>query len=890
VWAGVVLDVERRERAEAGPERTDVEGIVILDKVKPRFPKELFDWYEENGFEHFLKLTGKYPANKGRRRTLSSLGTIQVYTSGGFNVGVLIPQSCLVLDVDQRNGGAESLVRLLADAFGPGSYGVSDLVDSTFSVRTGGGGLHLYFKHDPGRRPRNNLQGYPGVDLQTHPKASYVVAPYSVHPDTGRAYEPLPDPLGAFRPLARLPEPLEALILMPSSDVVKLTAERAEDARHPLWGLIESDELAALLEALNPVDFCQYDDWISLLSAAHHATGGSVEASQVFAEWSARDPDFIDKAHKAVDKQWGTFHERRSGGNPLATVDTILAHVRQAERSYSELLGEPLGGASPALAAVQAVERKKVAAELEVMAEEAESSAELRAGIESLPGNWKDDGTALHKLITRISQQPELHWDELCGALSERAGGKPSTAQIRKHVRRERAEREKAAKPERQTYARIVADATVAALKEIEGGPDDLACAPKQPFLYEDGVWRKISKERIASVCQVVLQRALDVDAKGTLPLNRYAADATASILNVRATQSTDLYYREDLPNCINLLNGTLWFESDGTYKLKPHRRENYLTTQIPYAYKSRAKCPSFDTMLEQVFAHYAERYSTAERDDFIRHLWEVAGYILQPNKDHPVALFWIGSGQNGKSKIAEILTKLIGKDALLSCDAKQLLGENNNHATAALEGKLLFLDDDVSISARIDDGVLKKVSQKKDLTINPKGKDSRGIVVHTAALFIANTEPRFKDASKGFDRRTFATYFDTNIKHLQDSPLPAKAIAEEMPGILNKAAQGLARLRKRGDFDLPRSAMDDRKRFLRRAVPLIGFWAAIDKVPDPDAVLSTDILYTRYRQSMLDDGHKRVADKLSFISALKNQDVDIDEKRIKGWKFAGIV
>ncbi len=84
----------------------------------------------------------------------------------------------LVLDVDPRNGGDESLARLERD---------HESIPDTWRLITGGGGEHHYFKLRPGVTVKSGpLEGYPGLDIKT--VGSLVIAPGSVHA-SGRRYE-----------------------------------------------------------------------------------------------------------------------------------------------------------------------------------------------------------------------------------------------------------------------------------------------------------------------------------------------------------------------------------------------------------------------------------------------------------------------------------------------------------------------------------------------------------------------------------------------------------------------------------------------------------------------------------------------------------------------------
>lgn len=92
--------------------------------------------------------------------------------SPGANVGVVTgrPSGLVVIDIDPRHGGIESM-RELVSTHGP-------LPDGP-RVRTGSGGWHLFFA-DPGRPIRNSVnQVGPGIDVRAD--GGYVIAPPSMH-------------------------------------------------------------------------------------------------------------------------------------------------------------------------------------------------------------------------------------------------------------------------------------------------------------------------------------------------------------------------------------------------------------------------------------------------------------------------------------------------------------------------------------------------------------------------------------------------------------------------------------------------------------------------------------------------------------------------------------
>lgn len=74
----------------------------------------------------------------------------------------------VVLDVDPRHGGSESLARVIAEN-GP--------LPDTVTCATGGGGVHFYFRH-----PGTPLETWKEAGLELRIENVYVVAPPSVHP------------------------------------------------------------------------------------------------------------------------------------------------------------------------------------------------------------------------------------------------------------------------------------------------------------------------------------------------------------------------------------------------------------------------------------------------------------------------------------------------------------------------------------------------------------------------------------------------------------------------------------------------------------------------------------------------------------------------------------
>lgn len=156
---------------------------------------------------------GKHPRwrkgslENGAHSATTNEGTIREWwaVSPGANVGVATGQRAglLVLDIDPRNGGNETLDALEAE--------LGKLPD-TVTVLTGGGGRHFYFAH-PGAKTLGTLGA--GVDLLGDGKL--VVGPGSLH-QSGKLYQFELSSEPGMIALAVLPESWKARICFSSGE------------------------------------------------------------------------------------------------------------------------------------------------------------------------------------------------------------------------------------------------------------------------------------------------------------------------------------------------------------------------------------------------------------------------------------------------------------------------------------------------------------------------------------------------------------------------------------------------------------------------------------------------------------------------------------------------
>lgn len=166
---------------------------------------------------------GKTPATShGCKDATTDPTQIAEWWGGGstYNVAIATGSGLVVLDVDTAHDEGKFGDETLADLeqqYGP--------LPETWTCLTGGGGVHYYFQcDDPALTVGAGFS--PGLDYRG--AGGYVIAPPSIHPTTGRAYEWEASSTPANVPLAPLPEWLHRLMLQGKAKD-RSTAHSAED-------------------------------------------------------------------------------------------------------------------------------------------------------------------------------------------------------------------------------------------------------------------------------------------------------------------------------------------------------------------------------------------------------------------------------------------------------------------------------------------------------------------------------------------------------------------------------------------------------------------------------------------------------------------------------------
>ena len=170
------------------------------------------EYYTKNMGLPVFPCNGKTPAtpNGCKDATTDPARIAEWWGRSTYNVAIATGNGIVVLDVDadhERGKFGDETLEGLEQQYGK--------LPDTWTCLTGGGGVHYYFAcADPALTVGAGFA--PGLDYRG--AGGYVVAPPSIHPTTGRAYEWEASSTPTSVPLAPLPDWLHRLMLQGKRD------------------------------------------------------------------------------------------------------------------------------------------------------------------------------------------------------------------------------------------------------------------------------------------------------------------------------------------------------------------------------------------------------------------------------------------------------------------------------------------------------------------------------------------------------------------------------------------------------------------------------------------------------------------------------------------------
>lgn len=278
------------------------------------------EYYTKNMGLRVFPCNGKTPATShGCKDATTDPAQVAEWWGGGstYNVAIATGGGIVVLDVDadhERGKYGDETLADLEQQYGP--------LPETWTCLTGGGGVHYYFQcDDPALTVGAGFA--PGLDYRG--AGGYVVAPPSIHPTTGRAYEWEASSTPTSVPLAPLPDWLHRLMLQGKRD--KPNKAKGKEAPGKVTEGRRNSEMFSLAASLR----------------AKGLTVAEITAAMMEANKNRCDPPLSKQEIEAICQSTGRYERGTDALKPPDYSDAGNAAVFSREYRDDLLFTDALG-------------------------------------------------------------------------------------------------------------------------------------------------------------------------------------------------------------------------------------------------------------------------------------------------------------------------------------------------------------------------------------------------------------------------------------------------------------------------------------------------------------------------------------------------------------------
>ena len=296
------------------------------------------------------------------------------------------------------------------------------------------------------------------------------------------------------------------------------------------------------------------------------------------------------------------------------------------------------------------------------------------------------------------------------------------------------------------------------------------------------------------------------------------------------------------------------------------------------------------DTFMHNLFG------GKSDDAEMMRFIYEVIGYCLVNNTFAQKFFILYGEGGNGKSSFLQLLTCLLTEANVSNIALIDIDG--NKFRLAEIMGKFANIGDDIDSTSILSTANIKKIVTGDTIMIEQKGCNPYSYKPHAKLFFSCNDIPAIYDTSTGMNDRLVIIPMTNRIRA---TPIASPTIVNEivksggLTVLLNRALEGLRRLRSQGAFTIPPRVTAITKTYIEENNHVALFirdiengevtkWAisnspfSDDTLPSVDAVCSAD-LYTIYTNWSKKNGYRPTSEK-AFAKAMRRLGYTKSKKR----------
>jgi P4 family phage/plasmid primase-like protien len=316
------------------------------------------------------------------------------------------------------------------------------------------------------------------------------------------------------------------------------------------------------------------------------------------------------------------------------------------------------------------------------------------------------------------------------------------------------------------------------------------------------------------------------------------------------------------------------------TYELIAHRPDYFFVSQLPLKYNPQARCPNIEKFISEVV-------SAAD----VPQIYELIGYCLWRNYPIAVSVCFLGDGSNGKSTLLELLTTFLGKENISTREIDVL--SSNRFAVADLYGKYANIAADLPDKPLQYTGTFKMLTGGDMLTAEFKFKQGFPFRNYAKLIFSANKLPETNDDTDAFFRRwllpVFPNTFSGKNAKSKAALLAELTTDEELSGLLNKALEGLKRLKEKGMFSNAPTVEELRAIYTAKSSPVRAF---VNDCVDilPDGFVGKQALYEHFCEYCRGKNYPIVSEqtfkeKVPQVVSVVSERPSVGGTRIHGWR-----
>lgn len=228
------------------------------------------------------------------------------------------------------------------------------------------------------------------------------------------------------------------------------------------------------------------------------------------------------------------------------------------------------------------------------------------------------------------------------------------------------------------------------------------------------------------------------------------------------------------------------------TGNTRPHSPDDYATSKLPFKYDPIVKSDEWEKFLNS---------TVPDSKDFLQ---EFAGLSATSETKHEIALWLYGPPGGGKSTFIAGLESMLGsKCGILGLSEI----ERSSFALTSLMGKTLLVATESSQIIK-HSHLINAIISGEPVMVERKYEDAFSYTPHAKIVWAMNELPPIQKDGVGLFRRVVPIHFPGVLRELRD-PRMKETIASQGQAIINWALEGLARLRARGRFEIPKHLLD---------------------------------------------------------------------------------